>query len=76
MNIPRTPADDLETITDRIKEGLKTGKYTLTDLQSALVEKTKEAARTTDHYVHENPWTVVGIAVGVGLVLGLMLPRR
>jgi ElaB/YqjD/DUF883 family membrane-anchored ribosome-binding protein len=26
--------------------------------------------------VRENPWTAVGIAAGVGLVLGILLGRR
>jgi ElaB/YqjD/DUF883 family membrane-anchored ribosome-binding protein len=77
INSSRTPetGDELESITDKIKEGIQSGKYTLDELQSALVERTKEAARTTDRYVHENPWTVIGLAAGVGLVLGLLLHR-
>ncbi len=77
INSSRTPetGDELESITDKIKEGIQTGKYTLDELQSALVERTKEAARTTDRYVHENPWTVIGLAAGVGLVIGLLLHR-
>jgi ElaB/YqjD/DUF883 family membrane-anchored ribosome-binding protein len=77
INSSRTPetGDELESITDKIKEGIKSGKYTLDELQSAMVERTKEAARTTDRYVHENPWTVIGVAAGVGLVIGLLLYR-
>jgi ElaB/YqjD/DUF883 family membrane-anchored ribosome-binding protein len=29
-----------------------------------------------DHQVHENPWTAVGIAAGVGLIVGILLGRR
>ena len=78
MNTSRSHerAEDLESITDRIRDGLKSGKYTLSELQGVLVDKTKVAARTTDEYVHDNPWAVVGIAAGVGLVLGLLMGRR
>jgi ElaB/YqjD/DUF883 family membrane-anchored ribosome-binding protein len=40
------------------------------------VEKGKEAAHTTDEFVHEHPWKAVGIAAGVGLIVGLLIGRR
>ena len=36
----------------------------------------KAAAKATDGYVHENPWKSVGIAAGVGLLLGMLIGRR
>ena len=36
----------------------------------------KEAAQTTDEFVHEHPWKAVGIAAGVGLIVGLLIGRR
>ena len=63
---------DLQNLTDQIEEGIRSGKYTWRDIQHAVVSKTREAATTTDHYVHENPWQVVGIAAGLGFVLGLL----
>ena len=39
-------------------------------------ERAKQAARYTDEYVHENPWRAVGVAAGIGLLLGLVLGRR
>jgi ElaB/YqjD/DUF883 family membrane-anchored ribosome-binding protein len=32
--------------------------------------------RTTDLYVRDNPWQAVGIAAGLGLIVGLLLRRR
>ena len=65
----------LESITDQIESGIESGKYTLAELQRALVDKTKEAAKNTDRLVHENPWASIGIAATLGLVIGLLLPR-
>jgi ElaB/YqjD/DUF883 family membrane-anchored ribosome-binding protein len=48
----------------------------LSEAQDALVEKGKIAAQATDDYVHEKPWHAVGIAAGVGLVVGLLIGRR
>ena len=35
-----------------------------------------EAARSIDDQVRKNPWAAVGIAAGVGLVIGLLLSRK
>jgi len=40
------------------------------------VAKTRAAAKATDAYVHESPWTAVGIAAGVGLLVGVLIGRR
>jgi ElaB/YqjD/DUF883 family membrane-anchored ribosome-binding protein len=34
------------------------------------------AARITDEYVHENAWRTIGIAVGIGLIIGLLIRER
>ena len=39
-------------------------------------EKAGAAAKVTDDYVHVHPWTAIGIAAGVGLVLGVLIGRR
>jgi len=60
----------------RIQARLKVARVRLTDAEGLLVTKTRAAARATDAYVHESPWTSVGIAAGVGLLIGLILGRR
>lgn len=45
-------------------------------IQAVALEKGKEAAQTTDEFVHEHPWQAVGIAAGIGLVVGLLIGRR
>ncbi|HZW22804.1 DUF883 family protein [Noviherbaspirillum sp.] len=46
------------------------------ELQALALEKGKAAAHTTDEFVHEHPWKAVGIAAGIGLVLGMLISRR
>lgn len=46
------------------------------DVQVAAIEKGKAAAQTTDEFVHEHPWKSIGIAAGVGLVVGMLISRR
>jgi ElaB/YqjD/DUF883 family membrane-anchored ribosome-binding protein len=67
---------ELENLTDQIEEGVRSGRYSWAQIQDAVVSRTREAAETTDQYVHENPWKVVGIAAGLGFVLGLLMAPR
>lgn len=79
MDMPRTreeAADDLDTIKDRISRGLEHGRYTAAELQRALADRTREAARETDRLVHDYPWSAMALGVVVGLMIGALLPRR
>ena len=60
----------------RIQERLRDARARLADAEEALVYKTRAAARATDDYVHESPWTAVGVAATVGLLVGLIIGRR
>jgi ElaB/YqjD/DUF883 family membrane-anchored ribosome-binding protein len=64
---------DLENLTAKIEEGIRSGKYSWGDIKKAVVAKSRQAASDTDVYVRENPWKVVGIAGGLGFLLGLLM---
>ncbi len=68
--------DKIAGLRARIQERLHGARVRLADAEAALLAKTRAAARATDAYVHESPWTAVGIAAGVGLLVGLVLGRR
>jgi ElaB/YqjD/DUF883 family membrane-anchored ribosome-binding protein len=61
---------------ERVGQSLDQGRAALNELQTAIAEKTRECMETTDVYVRNNPWQAVGIAAGVGMVLGLLMSRR
>ena len=67
---------ELEEMTDEIRAGIKSGKYTLADIQRLVTEKSKEAATATDEFVRENPWAALGVAAAVGCVLGVLISRK
>lgn len=60
---------------ERIQDSLNAAKARLDIAQADMLERTKQAANATDEYVHENPWRAVGIAAGVGLVVGMLISR-
>jgi ElaB/YqjD/DUF883 family membrane-anchored ribosome-binding protein len=55
---------------------LKQAKEKAADVQVVVVEKGKKAARATDDYVHDHPWTSIGVAAGVGVLIGLLINRK
>ena len=47
----------------------------VSDIQTQTVERARAAARVTDEYVHENPWPVIGAAIVVGFLAGLLVTQ-
>ena len=43
---------------------------------TAAVLRVRDAAHELNGRVHDNPWTAVGIAAGVGVIAGLILARK
>jgi ElaB/YqjD/DUF883 family membrane-anchored ribosome-binding protein len=60
----------------RVQERLHAARIRLADAEAVLVARTRAAAQATDVYVHENPWKAVGVAAGVGFLVGFILGRR
>ncbi len=55
---------------------LKVAREKAADAQVVVIERGKKAARATDDYVHEHPWTSIGIAAGIGMVIGMLINRK
>jgi ElaB/YqjD/DUF883 family membrane-anchored ribosome-binding protein len=68
--------DDLKAAKEKFERTLVSAKADLLHYQEIVVEKTKEAAKATDEYVHENPWRSIAIGAGIGLLLGVAIARR
>ncbi|MEW6761628.1 MAG: YqjD family protein [Pseudomonadota bacterium] len=68
--------DELKAAKAKFEQTLSAAKEGLSEYQQTVVEKTKEAARVTDEYVHENPWKSVGLGAAVGVVIGMLIARR
>lgn len=60
----------------KFESTLRNAKKQVVHVEEMVVAKTKEAAKATDVYVKENPWQSVGIAAGVGLLVGLLIGRN
>ncbi len=60
---------------ERIQENLTAAKARLAATEEAVAAKTRQAAKATDAYVHENPWKAIGIGAGIGLIIGMLISR-
>ena len=60
----------------RALEQLKALRGRVQEAQELALRRSKEAARATDEYVHDNPWRAIGVAAGVGVLIGLLIGRR
>lgn len=68
--------EKIQEVRARAEESLRQAKVRLTEVEQEAVRRAREIADATDEYVHQNPWQSVGIAAGIGLVLGVLLARR
>jgi len=81
--------NDFQTLvadTERLLEHTKTlagdqadelrARETLKVTEDTLRERGQAAVTATEDYVSANPWQSVGIAAGVGFLIGLLATRR
>jgi ElaB/YqjD/DUF883 family membrane-anchored ribosome-binding protein len=60
----------------RAAESVRQARERLQSMEAELVARARDAAQGTDRYVRDNPWQSIGVAAGVGLLLGLLIGRR
>ena len=68
--------EPLSAIRSKALDTLNNAKETLSSVEGTLTEKAKEVAEGADEFVHRNPWEAVGVAAGLGLLIGLFIRRR
>jgi ElaB/YqjD/DUF883 family membrane-anchored ribosome-binding protein len=64
--------EQINRIRARAEESVRIARGRLKDVTQAA----ERGAREVDAQVHENAWSAVGVAAGVGLVLGFLLGRK
>ena len=68
--------DRVEEIRARAEETVRQAKARLANVEEQALERARELAGDADQYIRGNPWQAVGIAAGIGLLLGLLMSRR
>jgi ElaB/YqjD/DUF883 family membrane-anchored ribosome-binding protein len=68
--------EKLTELKGQAEANLMKAKAALGDMERRAAGKARTIAADSDDYVHESPWTVVGFAAAIGLVLGVLIGRK
>lgn len=68
--------DQIAAVRVRVQDALDAAKTGLSKATETVVDNAKKVGAETDRYAHENPWTSIGIAAGVGALIGFLASRR
>lgn len=60
----------------RVSAALERAKATCSHLQESTIASAKEAAKKADVTIREHPYESIGVAFGVGLLIGVLIGRR
>ena len=68
--------DQAAELRHRAASALERAQDKLDGLQRDVTRATREAADAADHWVHQNPWSSIGAAAALGLLIGVLVTRR
>jgi ElaB/YqjD/DUF883 family membrane-anchored ribosome-binding protein len=60
----------------RAEAALLKARQQIESVEEDLLRRGREAAQATDEWVHQNPWTSIGIGAGIGVLVGMLIARR
>jgi ElaB/YqjD/DUF883 family membrane-anchored ribosome-binding protein len=68
--------EKLKDVRNRVAKAVESAKETCEDLQESTIKSAKEGAKAVDETVRSHPYESIGIAFGVGLLVGVLVSRR
>lgn len=69
-------AEEAKELRGRAQAAIARAKDSLLEFEQRAVTQTKAAAHATDNWVHEHPWTALGVAAGLAFLVGLAVNRK
>ena len=66
---------EIARVKAKVKIALAAAKSALADGAAQVRDQARQVTRTTDTYVRDNPWQVVGIAAAIGIAVGILASR-
>lgn len=61
---------------EKFAEKLGSARARLAGAVQPAVDKARKTAVAADGYVHDNPWTLIGVAAAAGILIGFLAARR
>lgn len=75
-NMSEAAEDRTGNLRLRARERLSSARDRLDDLGHGAALRAREVGGRTQHYVHENPWRVLGAAVATAYLVGWLMRSR
>jgi ElaB/YqjD/DUF883 family membrane-anchored ribosome-binding protein len=69
-------AEQVDSVYKQASGGFRQILNQLQQLELAALKKGNDVVAKTNQYVHEKPWVAVGLAGGLGALLGWLLTQR
>jgi ElaB/YqjD/DUF883 family membrane-anchored ribosome-binding protein len=63
--------EKVEELRERLREAVNQGRYSLENIRAETIRRAKQA----DAVVRENPYYAIGVAAGVGALIGVLVSR-
>lgn len=64
-----------QALKEKLKAQLSKAQAQFAELEDSVLERTRQAAASTNDLVHEKPYYAMGVAAVIGLLLGAFLSR-
>jgi ElaB/YqjD/DUF883 family membrane-anchored ribosome-binding protein len=68
--------EDVARVRAQLAKGVASAKQSIEEMGGAIAGGARKTAATTDAYVHEQPWKVIGATAAVAFLLGILIARR
>jgi ElaB/YqjD/DUF883 family membrane-anchored ribosome-binding protein len=68
--------EDLARVRAQLAKGVAAAKQSIEQMGGAIADGARKTAATTDAYVHEQPWKVIGACAAIAFLLGVVVARR
>jgi ElaB/YqjD/DUF883 family membrane-anchored ribosome-binding protein len=66
---------EIARVKAKVKIALAAAKSAMSDGAAQVRTQARQVSKTTDTYVRDNPWQVVGIAALIGIAVGIFASR-
>lgn len=70
------PSETIGNLRNKALESIAGAKEKISSLEGDLADRAKVVAVGADDFVHRNPWEAIGVAAGLGLLIGLFIRRH
>jgi ElaB/YqjD/DUF883 family membrane-anchored ribosome-binding protein len=76
QELKKTAREGAQQAADAGREAASRLSAAMQSAKTTIQEKTTEGARATDRTIRQHPYESIGIAFGVGLLIGVLINRR